>query len=526
MVTKVRETEWKYDVPPGATLPDLTGLPRAAAMSPPQKQILRAVYHDTADLRLLRAGITLRRRTGGNDAGWHLKLPESDGSRTELRLPTQRDLPPELTALVRAWTRGHALKPVARITTTRLRQLLSDESGITLAEIVVDDVTSESLGETTTLRRWDEVEVELVEGDLHLLKAADKKLRRSGMLRSGRTAKVEFALADMLPEQRGGPPVELTSASSSADVVLAYLGIHIKALISYDPLVRRAEPEAVHEMRVATRRLRSALRTFGGLFEQGEIQWLAEELKWLAGVLGQARDEEVLCDHLLANLSRLPEHLVIGPVKERITSHLAPREAGAQSGVVEALNGDRYLALLSGLDVLLANPPLKSPTSRKGSKQLAPIVAREFRRVDRRLDHAFTMSRGIDKDADQGVGQGVDQGVDQDTDTALHESRKAAKRARYAAEAADPVLGDGIRHSAKIVKQLQSILGDRQDAVLAGPATLELGAIAHANGENAFTYGILHERDATAIPALEAHAEQVWKQAGDKGWLRVEKRRR
>src|ERR1700737_4861935 len=110
MVTEIRETEWKYDAAPGSALPDLTGLPRVVTQSEPDEQVLEATYYDTADLDLARAGITLRRRTGGDDAGWHLKLPERPGTRTELQLPLTQRPPAEFVGLLTARLRGRPVK--------------------------------------------------------------------------------------------------------------------------------------------------------------------------------------------------------------------------------------------------------------------------------------------------------------------------------------------------------------------------------------------------------------------------------
>src|SRR5580693_8114324 len=122
MITVVLETERKYEADPDAVVPDLTGLPQVAGETDPEEFQLVAEYYDTDDLRLIRAGVTLRRRRGGDDAGWHLKLPEGAGTRLEIRLPlgrSGRQVPPELSALVRAYARGATLRPVARLTTRR-----------------------------------------------------------------------------------------------------------------------------------------------------------------------------------------------------------------------------------------------------------------------------------------------------------------------------------------------------------------------------------------------------------------------
>src|SRR5215469_7955972 len=116
------ETETKYEAAADTELPDLRSLPNVHGARGPEHQRLEAEYYDTADLRLLRSGITLRRRRGGHDAGWHLKLPAGPGSREEIRLPlgrAGRQVPADLANLVKARSRGNPLVPVATITTLR-----------------------------------------------------------------------------------------------------------------------------------------------------------------------------------------------------------------------------------------------------------------------------------------------------------------------------------------------------------------------------------------------------------------------
>ena len=177
MATESRETEKKYDFEPGARLPSLRGLPQVSQEDDLDEQTLEADYYDTAGLHLIRAGVTLRRRRGGHDQGWHLKLPLDGDSRREIRLPlgrASRRVPAELAVLVRAHARGEALQPVAQVTTRRRRRALLDDEGGSLAEVMTDDVSARTMGESMTLTQWRELEVELTGGGPHLLRAADQ----------------------------------------------------------------------------------------------------------------------------------------------------------------------------------------------------------------------------------------------------------------------------------------------------------------------------------------------------------------
>jgi CHAD domain-containing protein len=517
MAIEITETERKYEAPQEAALPDLTGLPDVAGESDPEEQTLRAQYYDTDDLRLLRHGITLRRRTGGSDAGWHLKLPLGGDSRTEIRLPpgrSSRQVPAELAGLVRAFTRGAELGPVARITTVRQRRVLLNEAGDSLAEVADDDVSAQAMGEAATLSRWHEVEVELTRGGPRLLEAADRRLRAAGLRRAGRQAKLERALADQLqaaglqaerPPQPANGRARATPRSPAAEVVMAYARAQVRALMSYDPLVRRDVPDAVHQMRIATRRLRSLLQSFGHVLRRGELEGLGGELKWLGDVLGAARDAEVLAGHLRGALEEMPPELVMGPAAARVRVHFAPVEAQARSAVLEALDSERYLALLDSLNRLLADPPLAAEAGQPAARVLPPAVRRARRRLRRRMRRARGIPTGPDRDV------------------ALHEARKAAKHARYSAEAVSQAFGKPARRFAKRVQKVQSALGEHHDGVVARAAIRKLGVEAHLAGENAFSFGVLYEQDACRAPDLETQARRAWKQASRprySAWLR------
>ncbi|MGW4110008.1 CYTH and CHAD domain-containing protein [Actinosynnema sp. NPDC004786] len=485
----MHETERKYEAPGGAALPDLADLPGVAAVAGPEEQRLEAVYYDTEDLRLARAGLTLRRRTGGDDAGWHLKLPVGADTREEVRLPPGRAAktpPRQLGSLVQVHARGRGLAPVARIQTTRQRWQLADDKGRLLAEVVEDLVSGQSLTDDSAVDSWREIEVELGErGDVALLDRVEERLASAGIARSASSAKLSRLLADRVAPA-APPPGD---GKSAGDVVLAYLRAQADALKHQDPRVRRGEDDAVHQMRVATRRMRSALQAFGTIVDRDATRELTDELKWLAGVLGEARDLEVLRARFEGRVAGLDPVLVLGPVQAQLTRHFAPLEAAAHGAAVAALDSDRYFALLDAVDALAAEPPFTPAAARKATKELPALVDRAYRRLAKRAEGA-------------------------DDDIALHEARKAAKRLRYAVELSEPVFGKRAKKYRKRVKAVQELLGEHQDGVVARPVLRELGAKAQLDGENGFTFGLLHGLETAAARRVEERFPAVWRGLG------------
>jgi CHAD domain-containing protein len=495
MSTQMTEIERKYEADIATVLPDLAGLPGVAAESGPEEIQLEAEYYDTEDLRLLRAGITLRRRRGGSDEGWHLKLPAGPDTRQELHRPLGRGraVPAEFARLVRVHARTAPLGPVARIGTVRRQRLLLDAAGASLAQVADDTVSAQSMGAVTTLSQWREIEVELTGGSRKLLAAADRRLREAGLRPPGYGAKLERALDGRLPPPLPRPP----AGGLAGQVVLAYLSEQAAALKAWDPQVRRDEPEAVHQMRVASRRLRSALQTFRGVLPPARTGHLRGELKWLGQVLGAARDGEVLAGHLAGLLEQVPPDLMLGPVRATVTEHLAPRLAGARRAALRALDSPRYLALLDDLDALIASPPDERAAA-SPAWTLRADVARAYRRLRRAARIA------------EGLADGPE------LDTALHETRKAAKRARYAADALVPSAGQPAERFAARMQALQSVLGDHHDTVVARAAIRDLGIRAHLAGDNAFTFGLLFELDAADARQLSDEAWLAWLDARGK----------
>lgn len=542
MTAQTHETEQKYEAGAGVVLPslaELEELPQVATVSEPQAQTLVAEYYDTEDLRLLKAGVTLRRRVGGADEGWQLKLPDGAAkgpagasSRREIRLtldqgdrdrldrhpdgPDDR-VPAALASLVRVHARGASLVPVARIETRRRITTLRDADGASLAEIAADEVAAQSLGASTILSHWSEIEVELTGGSPRLLRATGKRLRRSGLRPAGHFAKLERALA-FEPPAGGqataagagaaagvGASRRLTPRSPAGEVVLASLNAQAARLKALDPAVRADEPDAVHQMRVTTRRLRAIFQAFGTVVPKPATARLRQEFRWLGQVLGDARDAEVLDQHFQAELASTPVELVIGPARARVTAHFAPRQAAARNALLQALDSRRYFQILDDLDRLLADPPVTAAAAEPAGEILPCAVGRAYRRTRRRMRRARQAPAGAAHDV------------------ALHEARKAAKRARYAADAVRPALGQHARRFASRMKAVQSALGDHQDAVIVRTVAREIGMQAHLAGENAFSFGMLNERAHRDALEYQRQARAAWKRATRRKarrWLR------
>ena len=209
MATEQLEIERKFDVGPEFVVPGLAGVPGIATAGPPVVHDLAAVYSDTADLRLVRARVTLRRRTGGPDEGWHLKLPATAGRR-ELHLPLDAGAdgpPPEFVDAVAGIVAGAALLPVVELRTRRVVTPLRDAGGRVLAEVADDTVRATVLpaapGEEPEVRAWREVEVELVAGEEPVLAAVGAALVAAGASPSARASKLAFALAGRLDRDPG-----------------------------------------------------------------------------------------------------------------------------------------------------------------------------------------------------------------------------------------------------------------------------------------------------------------------------------
>lgn len=494
--TPVIEIERKFDVEDTVLLPSLRGLPGVDRIDKPVKQVLEAEYFDTKDLRLASARITLRRRTGGEDAGWHLKLPSAADERSEFHEPLGKaddGVPEPLLRLVRVHTRGHVLNPVARLKTRRIVHHLLNKKGQVLATVSDDTVEAETLRPKQAPQRWREWEIELVEGSRDLLDAGQDRLAAEGVRPSAHPFKLERALGQV-PQASANSAPNPKRKGPAADVLLAYLSAQIRELKAQDPRVRLDAPDAVHKMRVATRRMRSVLATYRKLLGDADyVSSLRDELKWLAGVLGHARDAEVMHARLKDMVAKEPGELVMGPVTRRIDLELNAEYQNAHAKVLKALDGSRYFRLLDSLDTILSGPSLSQLAAKPARRVIPRLVKRDLKRL-----HAAV------RDAKRNPAGSSDH-------PALHQARKDGKRLRYAAEASTPISPKKAARLANAAQGVQRILGDHQDSVVTRDLLRRLGAEAFAQGENGFSYGRLHALEQAVAMDAEAHFHRLWK---------------
>ncbi|MFJ4029054.1 CHAD domain-containing protein [Paenarthrobacter sp. NPDC089989] len=492
---RVVELERKYDVKESAVLPRLQDLAGVRSVDPPLEQLLVAEYFDTRDLRLLAHGITLRRRTGGDDAGWHLKLPVAVSARHEHREPLGREpdtIPESLLDLIRVHTRDRKLGHVARITTHRTLHRLRGKNKGVLAEVCDDLVEATTLTGQHEMRRWREWEVELIDGDKDIFDAGDKVLAATGIRPSRYLSKLARALGSK-PRTPNGP-VRATKNDTAGRVLLVYLGEQVRELKDQDPQVRSDAKDSVHKMRVATRRMRSVLATYRKLFRDRDgVQFVRDELKWLAGVLGGARDAEVMHARLKSMTADEPADLILGPVTRRVDIELGAEYEKAHTKVLKALNGQRYFRLLDTLDSLIAEPALAPVAGKPAATVIPKLIGKDVKRLRLAVKEARDNPAGI-------------------TDhPALHEARKDGKRLRYAAEAALPIAPKKAAKLADTAHEVQKILGDHQDSIVTRKLLRRLGAESFLQGENGFSYGRLHALEQTAALQTEAAFHREWK---------------
>ncbi|MFS0501505.1 CHAD domain-containing protein [Corynebacterium striatum] len=541
------EVEAKFAVAESIQLPELTRLSGVDHIAETRKHALSAIYYDTEDLRLTHAKITLRRRTGGNDDGWHLKIPGAQG-RTEIHaelgdpVDGRYEVPAELLREVRSVVRNHALEPIAQVDNNRTELVLADAQGKAVAEFCDDHVTAFSFLPGGGQQSWREWEVELA-GDLPGTKDGSRFIREATSLLIGAGARVsaspsklKTALGDSIDSAPLPPALAHSNVEpdSAAAAVVTALKANRDKLVDYDPRVRRNEWDSVHQMRVATRELRSHIQTFHGIVVGPEIERIEAELKQLASILGVARDAEVVEERWLNLLASEDSNTLDDATREHISHDMGTAFRRAHRHVVAALDSDRYLALLDSLDQFLANPPVAEDSELEFSEADDAAVISSVTPAEPTAESAAEDSQKPAKkdeephDMDTVMALHLNEAYKKlvkrhekavknwdnleltlhERENYFHDMRKAAKKLRYAAEAAGSATNLKTKNLYKACKDMQSVLGDFQDSVTSRDKLLELANTARRRGEDTFGYGLLYQRErAIGLEALDNYAE-------------------
>lgn len=491
----MREEELKFTVHGLFDLPNLEScLPDGGAVRALPHRELRATYYDTTDLRLARMGITLRYRAGESGPPWHLKLPTGvTGVRDELAVDgTEESIPRELTALVTAWVRSAGLVPVATLRTERDTVLLTNKDDAVLAEVVDDTVSI--LDGTKVASKFREVEVERgpAEDTGELLAAVGGVLEQAGAVSGEFTPKVMRALG---PRSAASPDVPTAPKpgrlTAAGDAVTFALRRTVRTVLDYDVRVRRGEDDAVHQMRVGCRRLRSDLRTFSPLVDKEWADTLHKELRWLAAALGGPRDAEVLRDRLRRSSAADPLSKLDADAVERVDTELVERENVALAALAEVLDSNRYVKLLDLLVDAARTPRLTDLAAQPSAYVLPSLVAAAWAKLAKR-------ARALHLD---------------DPDERWHETRIRSKRARYAAEATAPALGKDAKQLAKACAAVQDVLGEHQDAATAAEEWLDVAKTHPTDATLVLTCGRLAERERIAVHRARAAFADAWHNA-------------
>lgn len=516
-----REVELKFRVHGLFRLPDLHTVAGVADVDELGSVELQSAYFDTPDLRLAREGITLRRRTGDDD-GWQLKVPVDPahpGVRDEIRLPLTTitpDAPPEtLLRIVRAVVRRSPVSLVATLRTERTAQVIKNGKGRPVAELI-DDTVHVVAPDGTVTARFRELELEERKGGAAMSRVAHA-LASAGAVSGEFVAKLVRALgpaAAAAPEVPPSPQVRLTDPAG--DAAAAYIGTQIRALRAADIAFRSnaalhqttdsdddATPddhgadEAVHLMRVATRRLRGALRTFRPLFDSGWAKHLRGELSWFTQGLNDLRENDVLRSRLAAHVADLPDDVPGEPVRKVLDAEFARALDTARESAMRMLDSDRYLALHERLVGAANDPPLTERAAASARDVLPGLVRDSWQRLAKDADHLTQ-----DSPAEQ-----------------WHALRLRAKQARYAAEAVAVVVGAEAAAFARQMERLTDLLGEHQDASQAGDRLHRL-AEQVTDTDVVFALGALAASEHNRALAARRRFPTIWQQARRPKWRR------
>jgi len=506
------EIEVKLEAGSDFVLPSLHQVPGVAHCADPLRYSLDAVYFDTDRLDLLAAKVTLRRRTGGSDAGWHLKLPGGHGARTEVTLDldasdSDQRVPAALTALIRGTVRDRALAPVARLRTERTVVRLHDRAGLPLVEVADDHVSAgspdgswavdESGDEggtgATDHQHWRELEVEILQGSRNDLDQTSRVLQRAGARRSRSASKLGRAL-DAAGRTPGRPGTldGYSRRSVAADIVRAHLEHQRERVIAADLDLRLEAPGATTRALSAVRRLRSTLAVFGDLVGSDSGDTLRRELRRCDRLLAGIEHVDSLTERIRTGLIEEPPTLA-APAGSQAAAVLDLRRLRGKAALTDWLAGDASISMLQLVDDLVEGTQALD-LSRTAERALPPLLTAAWRRAGRRVAEALA------DPADTGR---------------MRKAHKACRNTRLGAELAAVAFGTDAVVFAAAVEQVEETIADRQDAVSCAELLLELSVAPATPGRIGFVWGRLHSFELAAAAEAADELTDAWSRAKD-----------
>ncbi|HWF61210.1 MAG TPA: CYTH and CHAD domain-containing protein [Nitrospira sp.] len=416
------ERELKLAVAPDFRLPRLPGTPI------PRRQLI-STYYDTAAYDLAHAKITLRHRIERGKKSWQLKIPLGVDRQEVEVVGKQADPPASLCDLLILRLGHRKLMPVVTLRVWR-RGFLVHHGRVPIAEIALDAVSADKNGRTT--RCFRELEIEQRQGDEASLRSLEQQLREAGASDHDGRPKLFRALSLPAPT----PPVQPEAEAQAVECLKWALAQHVGRLLAHDPGTRLGtERESLHQLRVATRRLRAMLRTAQPILLPAWVTSLQQELKWLSELLGPARDLDVQIAYFTEESAALDAR--DRKLFAHFISHLRIQRTAVQQLILSELTSARYFELIRRLQQAAQDPSIvESPLT------VRRLAKREFKKLRKAISRLTSSP----------------------TDAALHKIRIKAKRARYAAELARSSVGKPAGRFIKSAWAVQDLLGIHQDA--------------------------------------------------------------
>lgn len=493
----IREIERKYEASSDGAFPSLSGLPGVAGEPVVDTFALSALYYDTPDHRLLDTGITLRRREGGDDGGWHLKLPAGTDTRTEVRLPDSDGadgVPAALSDLLVAVAGEQSLGPIALITTDRERRTLRDATGSALVEVVSDLVVAAVPGNLDDQDQnvWREIEVEQVSCESALADEVEERLLAAGMTRSAFPSKLRRAVG---PSARPAE-CDIDPSSDPRAALAAYLRTHTLALLLADVEQRRGTPEAVHDLRVAARRIRSALQVYGHMITDDELVSSAiEDLRWTGRQLGESRDIEVQLERFTTRIDTVDDIPDRDSVRDLAQTYFETLADAAGHLATDTMSSRRYLELFDTIAALTAACASSAGiTGRKAARKSA----------DKAIEHLVS-------NVDSRILAATKTHEPKARAELLHRARKGVKRLRYAVEVMQPSHPKSVNRALSRYKALQQLLGEHQDSVVARSHLIGMLEEPGYPSTTGFGLGLLYAREVSTDVAESTELRTAWK---------------